>query len=125
MILIDMLISRFGLKVGVVSSAVYLTVDSGVWKDSKTTSELYYKIKEEAKVYIKPVVDLVPFEVPRLPKTGDMCSSAKTAWNKGVMASCLFLSNACDKALPTTIEGIKYSYEKIWELVETSEESKT
>ncbi|KAL0271155.1 UNVERIFIED_CONTAM: hypothetical protein PYX00_008343 [Menopon gallinae] len=116
---------RLGLKAGVIASAVYFTVDSGVWKDSETTTELYYKIKGEVTPYVKPVVDLVPFELPKIPKTGDMCSSAKTAWNKGVMASCLFLSNFCDKAWDTTCDGIKYSYNKIRELLEPPEETKS
>lgn len=97
------------------SSAIYFTIDKGVWKDSETTSVLYEDLKKKIKPLMKPVLEQIPFELPKLPKTGDMVSTAKTTWNKGVLASCLFLIGLPELTWEYAKKGTAYTYSKISE----------
>ncbi|EEB10597.1 conserved hypothetical protein [Pediculus humanus corporis] len=106
---------RFGLKAGIISSAVYITIDKGVWKDSEITSQLYQDLKTTIKPYVKPVLEQIPFQFPELPKAGDLVSTAKTTWNKGVISSCLFLAELPDLTWDLTKKGTVYTYNKIME----------
>lgn len=98
-----------------ITSAVYLTIDNGVWKDSETTGQLYENIRNKIKPYMKPIVEQIPFELPELPKTGDIVSTAKTTWNKGVMASCLFLIELPELSWEYIKKGSMFTYSKISE----------
>jgi len=52
---IKYLLYRFGVKAGIVGGVVYYTVEEGVWRDSKQTTELYSKIYKNVAPYIKEV----------------------------------------------------------------------
>ncbi|KAK6644432.1 hypothetical protein RUM43_000699 [Polyplax serrata] len=110
---------RFGVKAGIMSSAVYLTIDKGVWKDSETTTALYEDIKNKVTPLVEPIAEQVPFTLPQLPKTGDVVSTAKTAWNKGVMASCLFLVELPELTWEYAKKGTIYTYNKINEEIQS------
>lgn len=55
--------SRFGVKSAILGSAVYYTVDKGVWKDSETTSALYHELEEGVSPYVGELKKQVPYEV--------------------------------------------------------------
>lgn len=53
--MIKNLLYRFGVKAGIVGGVVYCTIEEGVWKDSKRTTELYSKIYKNVAPYVKEV----------------------------------------------------------------------
>lgn len=55
---------RFGIKSAILGSAVYYTVDKGVWKDSATTSELYEELEKGVSPYVGEFKKQIPYEVP-------------------------------------------------------------
>lgn len=105
---------RFGVKAGIVGGVVYCTIEEGVWRDSKQTTELYSKIYKNIAPYVKEV----PVEVPELPKVDELCFTAKNYWNKGVIASFIFLSNLPNK----TTEWSRQGYEYVVRQMEPSQE---
>lgn len=46
---------RFGIKAGIVGGVAYYTIEEGVWRDSKQTTELYSKIYKNVAPYVKDV----------------------------------------------------------------------
>lgn len=55
--------SRFGVKSAVLGSAVYYTVDKGVWKDSATTSAIYEDLESGVSPYVGELKKQIPYEV--------------------------------------------------------------
>ncbi|XP_069674933.1 MICOS complex subunit MIC13 homolog QIL1-like [Periplaneta americana] len=95
---------KFGIKAGMVGGVVYYTVDEGVWKDSEHTTQLYSKIYKTVAPYVKEV----PVEVPELPKMDEISFMAKNYWNKGVVASFIFLSDLPNKTTEWSKQGYDY-----------------
>ncbi|XP_033606595.1 MICOS complex subunit MIC13 homolog QIL1 isoform X2 [Cryptotermes secundus] len=107
----------FGVKVGLVGGVVYYTIDEGVWKSSEHTTELYSKIYKNVAPYVKEV----PVEVPELPKVEEISFLTKNYWNKGVIASFVFLSDLPNK----TAELSKQGYEYVLRQLEQSKQKNT
>lgn len=54
---------RFGIKSAVLGSAVYYTVEKGVWKDSATTTALYEELEQGMSPYVGELKKQIPYEV--------------------------------------------------------------
>jgi hypothetical protein len=54
------------------------------------------------------VFNLLVFQVPQLPKVDELCFTAKNYWNKGVIASFIFLSNLPNKSIEWSKQGYEY-----------------
>ena len=52
--------------------------------------------------------DMLVFQVPELPKVDEVCFTAKNYWNKGVIASFIFLSNLPNKVTEWSKQGYEY-----------------
>ncbi|XP_022825030.1 MICOS complex subunit MIC13 homolog QIL1 [Spodoptera litura] len=96
---------KFGVKSAVLGSAVYYTIDKGVWKDSATTSALYDELEKGVSPYVGEIKKQIPYELPPLPTNDRASYLFKHYWNNGVKATFSFLvdlpthtSNACSKA---------------------------
>lgn len=109
---------RFSLKLGIPVAAAYATIDYGVWDDSETTTALFNQIQSQVKPYVKPYLDQIPFEAPTLPKAGDVVSTGKVMWNKGVLRTFEFLTEVPDLTWEYSVKGFNYTYEKINEQLE-------
>lgn len=57
------IVSRFGIKSALLGSAVYYTIDKGVWKDSATTSALYEELEKGVSPYVGELKKQIPYEV--------------------------------------------------------------
>jgi hypothetical protein len=51
---------------------------------------------------------LLVFQVPELPKVDELCFTAKNYWNKGVIASFIFMSNVPNKVTEWSKDGYEY-----------------
>lgn len=51
------------MKSAVLGSAVYYTIDKGVWKDSATTSALYEDLEKGVSPYVGELKKQIPYEV--------------------------------------------------------------
>lgn len=60
---LKMTVFRFAVKSAILGSAVYYTVDKGVWKDSNTTSELYEELEKGVSPYVGELKKQIPYEV--------------------------------------------------------------
>ncbi|CAG4918314.1 unnamed protein product [Colias eurytheme] len=106
---------KFGIKSAILGSAVYYTVDKGVWKDSSTTAELYKELEEGVSPYVGEVKKQIPYELPPLPSNDRISYLFKYYWNCGVKTTFRFLvdlpthtSNAAVKTydyISTSLEG--------------------
>ncbi|CAF4814313.1 unnamed protein product [Pieris macdunnoughi] len=100
---------KFGIKSAILGSAVYYTVDKGVWKDSTTTAELYKELEDGVSPYVGELKKQIPYELPPLPTNDRISYLFKYYWNSGVKATFRFLVN-----LPThTSNAAVKSYEFI------------
>lgn len=61
--IISILSLRFGIKSAILGSAVYYTIDKGVWKDSETTSELYEELEKGVSPYVGELKKQIPYDV--------------------------------------------------------------
>lgn len=59
----NIIVSRFGIKSAVLGTAVYYTIDKGVWKDSATTSALYDELEKGVSPYVGELKKQIPYEV--------------------------------------------------------------
>lgn len=82
------------IKSALVYGAVRYTVDKGVWADSQATEKLYNELCSVACPQVKKLQKQLPFEVPLMPKTGELCFIAKYYYNQGVKASFNFIHMA-------------------------------
>lgn len=79
------------IKSAVVYGAVKYSVDKGVWADSQTTEKLYNEICAHTCPKVQAVKKQLPFEVPLLPKSGELCFIVKYYYNQGVKATFNFV----------------------------------
>ncbi|KAJ0178947.1 hypothetical protein K1T71_005722 [Dendrolimus kikuchii] len=106
---------KFGVKSAVLGSAVYYTIDKGVWKDSATTSALYEDLESGVSPYVGELKKQIPYELPPLPSNDRVSYLFKYYWNCGVKATFRFLvdlpshtTNAATKAydfISTSLEA--------------------
>ncbi|XP_045766113.1 MICOS complex subunit MIC13 homolog QIL1 [Maniola jurtina] len=96
---------KFAVKSALLGSAVYYTVDKGVWKDSSTTSELYDELEKGVSPYVGELKKQIPYELPPLPSNDRLSYLFKYYWNSGVKATFRFLvdlpTHASDAAIKT------------------------
>lgn len=74
-----------------VYGAVRYTADKGVWADSKTTEKLYNEICAATCPHVQSMKKQLPFEVPLLPKTGELCFIVKYYYNESVKGTFNFI----------------------------------
>ncbi|VVC97703.1 unnamed protein product [Leptidea sinapis] len=113
---------KFGIKSAVLGSAIYYTVDKGVWKDSATTSELYKELENGASPYVGELRKQIPYEarlLPPLPSNDRISYLFKYYWNSGVKATFKFLVNLPDH----TSNVVMKSYNYIANAIEPSEQT--
>ncbi|CAH2229927.1 MICOS complex subunit MIC13 homolog QIL1-like [Pararge aegeria] len=113
---------KFTVKSAILGSAVYYTVDKGVWKDSTTTSELYEELEKGVSPYAGELRKQIPYELPPLPSNDRLTYLFKYYWNCGVKTTFRFLvdlpthaSNAAIKTydfVSSSVEPIQSSPEK-------------
>lgn len=111
---------RFSIKLGIPAGVGYASINYGIWGDSETTADLFNEIQSQVKPYVKPYIDQIPFEAPRLPKAGDVVSTGKILWNKGVMRTFEFLTEVPDLTWEYSAKGFSYTYQKINEQLEAA-----
>ncbi|CAK1545917.1 unnamed protein product [Leptosia nina] len=87
---------KFGIKSAILGSAVYYTVDKGVWKDSATTSELYKELENGVSPYVGELRKQIPYELPPLPSNDRISYLFKYYWNSGVKTTFRFLVDLPD-----------------------------
>ncbi|EDW79945.1 uncharacterized protein Dwil_GK17742 [Drosophila willistoni] len=81
----------FLVRGGLVAGAVYYTRKAGIWGSTEETEKLYNNVKNQLCPYVQQVQKKLPFEVPQLPKTGEMRFLAKHYYNEGVKSSFRFI----------------------------------
>ncbi|XP_013200207.1 MICOS complex subunit MIC13 homolog QIL1 [Amyelois transitella] len=112
---------KFGIKSAVLGSAVYYTIDKGVWKDSSTTSALYEDLEKGVSPYVGELKKQIPYELPPLPSNDRLTYLFKYYWNCGVKSTFRFLVD-----LPTHTSNAATSvYEMISSSINTSEPNKS
>lgn len=79
------------IKSALVYGAVRYTVDKGVWADSQQTEKLYDELCSAACPTVQSMKKQLPFEVPLLPKTGELCFITKYYYNQGVKGTFNFI----------------------------------
>ncbi|XP_059056782.1 MICOS complex subunit MIC13 homolog QIL1 [Achroia grisella] len=82
---------KFGLKSAILGSAVYYTVDKGIWKDSSTTTALYEDLEKGVSPYVGELKKQIPYELPPLPSNDRISYLFKYYWNCGVKTTFQFL----------------------------------
>lgn len=74
---------KVGIKASILTSAVYYTIDQGLWEDTDQADKIYSDIYQAVAPYVKDV----PVEVPELPSLSDFAASSKLYYNQGVIAT--------------------------------------
>ncbi|KAI8424097.1 hypothetical protein MSG28_002704 [Choristoneura fumiferana] len=92
---------KFGVKSAILGSAVYYTIEKGVWKDSATTAALYEDLEKGASPYVGELKKQIPYELPPLPSNDRVSYLFKYYWNSGVKATFRFLVD-----LPTHVSDL-------------------
>ncbi|XP_049869825.1 MICOS complex subunit MIC13 homolog QIL1-like isoform X2 [Pectinophora gossypiella] len=82
---------KFAVKSAILGSAVYYTIDKGVWKDSSTTAALYEELEEGVSPYVGELKKQIPYQLPPLPTNDRVSYLFKYYWNCGVKATFKFL----------------------------------
>ncbi|XP_053604210.1 MICOS complex subunit MIC13 homolog QIL1 [Plodia interpunctella] len=108
---------KFGIKSAVLGSAVYYTIDKGVWKDSTTTKSLYEDLEKGVSPYVGELTKQIPYELPPLPSNDRLSYLFKYYWNCGVKSTFRFLVD-----LPTHATNAATSaYEMVSSSINASE----
>ncbi|XP_043649252.1 MICOS complex subunit MIC13 homolog QIL1 [Drosophila teissieri] len=76
---------------GLVAGTVYYTQKVGIWGDSAQSDKLYNDIKSELRPHVQKLEKQLPFDVPQLPRTGEMRFLAKHYYNEGVKNTFRFI----------------------------------
>ncbi|KAF5274437.1 hypothetical protein FQR65_LT04353 [Abscondita terminalis] len=97
---------KFTVKAGIVLGAVYYSAQEGVWKHSAESTKVYDKIYDVVSPYYNEGKKQLPFEISDFPKSLEVRYFLKQSWNKGVTASCVFLSNLPDNVCALTKQGV-------------------
>lgn len=108
---------KFGVKSVLLGSAVYYTIDKGVWKDSATTAAIYDELEKGMSPYVGELKSQVPYELPALPSNDRISYLFKYYWNCSVKATFRFLVE-----LPTHTSNAAFkTYDFISSSLETPE----
>ncbi|KOB76903.1 Protein QIL1 [Operophtera brumata] len=110
---------KFGVKLAVLGSAVYYTIDKGIWKDSATTSAFYEELESGVSPYVGELKKQIPYELPPLPSNDRLSYLMKYYWNCGVKTTFNFLvdlpthtSNAAVKIYDTVSSSLDAADQK-------------
>ncbi|XP_044312715.1 MICOS complex subunit MIC13 homolog QIL1 [Drosophila rhopaloa] len=79
------------VRSGLLAGTVYYTRKVGIWGDTDQTDKLYNNVKAALCPYVQKLEKQLPFEVPELPRTGEMRFLAKHYYNEGVKNSFRFI----------------------------------
>ncbi|TDG47465.1 hypothetical protein AWZ03_006057 [Drosophila navojoa] len=79
------------IRGGLVAGAVYYTRRAGVWGNTEQTDKLYNDVKDQLRPYVQKAKKQLPFELPQLPRVGEMRFLAKHYYNEGVKSSFRFV----------------------------------
>lgn len=77
----------------------------------KSTIHLGYKVHSTKNDHVFSCTcfeSMLVLQVPELPKVDELCFAAKNYWNKGVIASFIFLSNLPNKTTEWSRQGYDY-----------------
>ncbi|XP_011551416.3 MICOS complex subunit MIC13 homolog QIL1 [Plutella xylostella] len=100
---------KFGIKSAILGSAVYYTIDRGVWKDSDKTAAIYEELEKGASPYVGELKKQIPYELPPLPSNDRISYLFQYYWNCGVKSTFRFLVD-----LPThTSNAVTKTYDLI------------
>ncbi|XP_026496894.1 MICOS complex subunit MIC13 homolog QIL1 [Vanessa tameamea] len=99
---------KFGIKSAILGSAVYYTVDKGVWKDSAKTNELYQELEKGMSPYVGELKKQIPYELPPLPSNDRLTYLFKYYWNSGVKATFTFLVDLPTHASNATTKSYNF-----------------
>ncbi|XP_071523926.1 MICOS complex subunit MIC13 [Panulirus ornatus] len=92
-------IAWFATKVGIGGGVVYVTVDQGIWGNSRQTVATYDRLYD-----IMPGTKSVSEKYLQLPKKEVVNVNFRSYWNSGVFTTFDFIAN-----LPENVVGIKDS----------------
>ncbi|XP_030380562.1 MICOS complex subunit MIC13 homolog QIL1 [Scaptodrosophila lebanonensis] len=83
----------FGILIrgGLVVGAVYYTRSAGVWGNTEQTEKIYNGVKTQLSPYFVKVTNQLPFDIPPLPKAGEIRFLAKHYYNVGVKGTFRFV----------------------------------
>ncbi|KAM8710498.1 hypothetical protein ACLKA7_017162 [Drosophila subpalustris] len=76
---------------GLLAGTVYYTRKVGIWGNAEETDKLYNNVKSQLSPYVQQAQKKLPFEVPKLPRAGEMRFLAKHYYNEGVKSSFRFI----------------------------------
>jgi len=114
------MIIRTAVKGAVLYGAVSLTRQEGVWGNSEESYKLYQKLQKEMEPVCKSVRSKLPFEIPALPSSGEVCFLTNYYYNNAVKASFYHL-----KMIPCYIgQGVKKASDAIKGATEAKPEAK-
>ncbi|KAK3931152.1 MICOS complex subunit MIC13-like protein QIL1 [Frankliniella fusca] len=80
---------KVGFKASILTSAVYYTIDQGLWEDTESADKIYSDIYQAAAPYFKEV----PVEVPELPSVSGLAALIKFYYNQGIISTGNFLKD--------------------------------
>lgn len=85
------MILKLLVKTGLAGGAVYYSISTGVWGTGKQSEILYKECSNAMQPLCKEVSGKLPFEVPPLPKSGEVRFLAKHYYNEGVKSTIHFI----------------------------------
>ncbi|XP_053682961.1 MICOS complex subunit MIC13 homolog QIL1 [Sabethes cyaneus] len=80
---------RFAIKASLAGGAVYYSRQEGIWKEN--TDEVYERYSKALQPHLASVKQQLPFEVPALPKSGELCFLTSHYYNQGVKNTIYFI----------------------------------
>ncbi|KAH8300483.1 hypothetical protein KR018_008656, partial [Drosophila ironensis] len=82
---------RLLLRGSALAGVVYYTRSVGIWADTDRTHQLLDGVKAQLCPYVQKAKKQLPFEVPKLPGSGEVRFLAKHYYNEGVKNSFRFV----------------------------------
>ncbi|XP_066149831.1 MICOS complex subunit MIC13 homolog QIL1-like [Euwallacea fornicatus] len=94
-------IITFAIKAGLAGTAVYYVRNQGIWNTSEEAIEASKRVKTAVDPYLNDLLRQIPFELPNVPESENMCQLTKEYWNVGVKTTFRFLVQlpSCSRAL--------------------------
>ncbi|XP_055530309.1 MICOS complex subunit MIC13 homolog QIL1 [Wyeomyia smithii] len=80
---------KFAIKTGLAGGAVYYSRQEGIWNEN--TDQVYERYSNALQPHMASVKQRLPFEVPALPKSGELCFLTTHYYNQGVKNTIYFI----------------------------------
>uniref|UniRef100_T1D5D1 MICOS complex subunit MIC13 n=1 Tax=Psorophora albipes TaxID=869069 RepID=T1D5D1_9DIPT len=80
---------RLAIKTGLAGGAVYYSREEGIWNEN--TDQVYERYSLALQPHLTSVKQQLPFEVPALPTSGEVCFLTKHYYNQGVKNTVYFI----------------------------------